>query len=285
MATLCHFMPEFDLAAVGFMVYPPGTGYGPYVTETDEMVWIAEGVATLETAGETHRLPANSVVLSPAGVTNEYAWDPSHVTRHGIVSFTVEGCSPPVTSIRRLDSGDVVLALLEHIRWLERERPPAWEDLLREALAYAVRVYRSDASRSLGPNGADLSPTIELSLLAIRDRWSPDRAWTPIALDDLAAAAAVTPEHLCRVYTAELGCAPVTALRLVRLRRSVDLLTRSNMLVGEIAHQVGFRNQFHFSRSFKRAFGVPPTALRRRPKPEIRIPDATRRLWPYVWGG
>lgn len=55
----------------------------------------------------------------------------------------------------------------------------------------------------------------------------------------LAAAAHVTPEHLCRVWTANLGCGPITSLRLLRLARAGDLLRRSNTSVSAVADEVG----------------------------------------------
>jgi AraC-like DNA-binding protein len=54
------------------------------------------------------------------------------------------------------------------------------------------------------------------------------------------------------------------------------------MSLGEIATEVGFQNQFHFSRSFKQAFGVPPTTMRQASPPELDHCDVARRIWRYL---
>jgi iron complex transport system substrate-binding protein len=49
-------------------------------------------------------------------------------------------------------------------------------------------------------------------------------------------------------------------LRLDRARH--DLITTGKSM-NELAKELGFSNQFHFSREFKAKFGVSPTAYRR----------------------
>lgn len=282
MAVISARMSKINIANIGFFVYPPGSSYGPYEAGTSELVWIAEGQAVLETGGASHPLPPHSVVLTAAGETNRYRWDPTRATRHGIVAFTAAVDLAAGPRIRRLGPDDVVLPLLEHLRWLELERPADWEEMAAEAFAYALRAFLSGASGGRGPRGEDLPLAIERSIAAVRERWESGEQWSAVPLAELAAAAGVTPEHLCRLYKEELGCGPVTALRLVRLRRGVDLLTRSNMSIAEIANEVGFRDQFHFSKSFKQTFGVPPSALRNTPMPAIELPQPTKRIWAYL---
>jgi len=56
----------------------------------------------------------------------------------------------------------------------------------------------------------------------------------------------------------------VTRHRLLEARR---LLVQGQLSVKEVAYQVGFHDQFHFSRLFARTFGMAPSRLRNR-KPE-----------------
>ena len=51
-------------------------------------------------------------------------------------------------------------------------------------------------------------------------------------------------------------------LRHARLERAADLLMRESGTVGEVAYGVGFNSVAHFSRSFRAAYGVPPSAYR-----------------------
>jgi transcriptional regulator GlxA family with amidase domain len=56
-------------------------------------------------------------------------------------------------------------------------------------------------------------------------------------------------------------------LRRMRVERTARLLVSTDLSVGEVARQVGWKNQFHASQAFHAAFGVSPTEYRRRQLP------------------
>jgi AraC family transcriptional regulator len=59
-----------------------------------------------------------------------------------------------------------------------------------------------------------------------------------------------------------LGCSFREYLTLIRIRRGTDLLKRSSTSITEIAFACGFSDHAHFTRTFKRATGLTPTAYR-----------------------
>jgi transcriptional regulator GlxA family with amidase domain len=85
-----------------------------------------------------------------------------------------------------------------------------------------------------------------------------------ITLGDLAAAASVSPEHLCRVFRLALGSGPMETVRLVRLDMAIGLLARSNLNIEQVAYRCGFASAFHFSRRVRAVYGAPPSELRKR---------------------
>ena len=53
---------------------------------------------------------------------------------------------------------------------------------------------------------------------------------------------------------------PVQPLRRRRLEAGTRLLQdREDVTIGKVAYAVGFNSQSHFSRSFREAFGTPPS--------------------------
>jgi len=78
-----------------------------------------------------------------------------------------------------------------------------------------------------------------------------------IALDDLAKVAGLSPYHLARVFKAQVGLAPHQYLIQVRIQRAKGLLA-SGMSISDVAYAVGFADQSHLSKWFKRVMGVPP---------------------------
>ncbi len=80
---------------------------------------------------------------------------------------------------------------------------------------------------------------------------------TAITLDDLAAHVHFSPFHLLRVFKQAIGLPPHAFLVGVRVRRAKELLALG-VPPAEVAQRVGFADQSHLYRHFKRALGITP---------------------------
>lgn len=82
----------------------------------------------------------------------------------------------------------------------------------------------------------------------------------PLALSTLAAAVGLSPFYAARLFSRTVGMPPHAWRNQVRLNRAQGLL-RQGLSVTEVAAAQGFADQSHFTRHFKKAFGVPPGRL------------------------
>ncbi|MFQ5651337.1 MAG: two-component regulator propeller domain-containing protein [bacterium] len=82
-------------------------------------------------------------------------------------------------------------------------------------------------------------------------------------VEKLAATVHMSEPQLNRKLNALIGQPPGQLLRSLRLQRAADLLEQNAGNVAEIAYQVGFSDQANFTRSFKKQFGVSPSAYRK----------------------
>lgn len=80
---------------------------------------------------------------------------------------------------------------------------------------------------------------------------------TPLLLADLAAAVSLSPFHAARLFAQATGLPPHAWRNQIRLQRSLAPL-RAGRPVAEVAAASGFVDQSHFTRHFRRMFGVPP---------------------------
>ena len=84
----------------------------------------------------------------------------------------------------------------------------------------------------------------------------------PISLTTLANNIHASKQTLISKFRKELGITPNAFLIKVRLNQSKQLLTHSNMSVGEISSSCGFENMYYFSNTFKKHFGISPSNYR-----------------------
>ncbi|EFM09166.1 transcriptional regulator, AraC family [Paenibacillus curdlanolyticus YK9] len=80
-----------------------------------------------------------------------------------------------------------------------------------------------------------------------------------IALEDIAAAANVSPSHLVRLFNKATGLPPHQYILREKIRRAQKLLL-SGKSAHEVAASLGFSDQSHLHRHFKRIVGVTPRA-------------------------
>jgi AraC family transcriptional regulator of arabinose operon len=81
---------------------------------------------------------------------------------------------------------------------------------------------------------------------------------------------ALSPSRLAHLFTAETGRTPMRAVRQARIRHAAGLLEVTDLDVGQVAAASGFVSPFHFSRAFKREYGLPPRDYRDRLRPPRR---------------
>jgi AraC-like DNA-binding protein len=131
----------------------------------------------------------------------------------------------------------------------------AADSRLCAVLAFVLRAYgshgRQRPMKTAGrPTMAQARDLLHASIL------------DPPNLGELAAVAGLTPFALLRAFRTAYGLPPHAYLIQLRIRRACELLRRG-MKPAEVAAAVGFCDQSHLSRHFRRLVGVPPGAYQR----------------------
>jgi AraC-like DNA-binding protein len=98
-------------------------------------------------------------------------------------------------------------------------------------------------------------------LLRARDL-ADSRYADPLDVDDLAAVAGLSRAHFSREFRRAFGESPHAYLLTRRLERAAALLRSTDHSVAEICFAVGLSSLGSFTTSFKRTYGVTPTAYR-----------------------
>lgn len=88
------------------------------------------------------------------------------------------------------------------------------------------------------------------------------RYFEPLEVEDLARAAGLSKAHFSREFRRTFGESPYVYLLTRRLERAAALLRNTDYSVAEICLEVGLKGVGSFTTSFKRVYGMTPTAYR-----------------------
>lgn len=108
----------------------------------------------------------------------------------------------------------------------------------------------------LAPLAAPLSPSVRQALSHLARHFA-----APITLGELAALTRRTPFQLIRAFRKELGVTPHAMLIRIRIERAAELLAAGVPIAG-VAADLGFVDQTHFGRHFKRIHRRTPGRFR-----------------------
>jgi AraC family transcriptional regulator len=85
-----------------------------------------------------------------------------------------------------------------------------------------------------------------------------DRLADDVTLRELAAEAGLGVSAFGRAFAKSLGMAPYRYFAAARMQRAKELLAHGNRPLAEIAGEVGYADQAHFTAAFTRHFSLPP---------------------------
>jgi AraC-like DNA-binding protein len=108
------------------------------------------------------------------------------------------------------------------------------------------------------------------------------RYFEPLGVDDLAKAAGLSKAHFSREFRRTFGESPYVYLLTRRLERAAALLRNTDYSVAEICLEVGLQGIGSFTTSFKRMYGMTPTAYRAAAPPasaHARVPACIVRAY------
>lgn len=85
-----------------------------------------------------------------------------------------------------------------------------------------------------------------------------------ISLDQIAENMYLSPFYISRIFKSETGDTPIHHLINIRLEKAKELLEKGfNGSIQEIAATVGYDDVYHFSKLFKKRYGIPPSQIRK----------------------
>jgi AraC-like DNA-binding protein len=242
--------------------------YGRHAHETYTFGVIEAGVEEFEYGGRLLRAGAGAVALldpdvvhtgqagTAAGWSYRVLYPKVSVVTDVAAELGWPAGTPRFPQTVVYDPATAALVRSAH-RSAEHGDDLASSTLLRTALAELLRGHAAGGPAA----GPDRSRRAPAAVDVIRDLLH-ERLEDPPTLAELAAMTELSQFALLRAFRAEMGLPPHAYLNQLRVRRA-RLLLDDGVPAADVAAQVGFADQAHLTRHFKRVVGVPPAAYQR----------------------
>jgi AraC family transcriptional regulator, arabinose operon regulatory protein len=230
-------------------------------------IYCARGSGWCEIAGRRHEVAKDQLVVIPAGTPHVYGAskkDPWTIHWfHAIgsnVPFYLEKLEvKPERPVVQL-GGDVQLFSL-------------FEDVLEGLEHGSTLTHLTYAAHSLAHlMGLILRHKDEFwhGEINVRERMAKsikfmkEHLREPLKVATLAALVNLSKSHYTTSFRRVTGYAPLSYLNHLRMQRAVQLLNATDLSIKHISDQLGFSDQFYFSRAFRKMHNHSPSEHRRR---------------------
>lgn len=250
--------PESSIYASEYDYKPQGN-YGPRLQSNVQVIYVLQGRMSCFIDSKPYPLAEGEAMLLMPLHVEQFHFSEDGPTRHGSLTVSEPALEEAWFKTRGRDIPRCVRCserLLTLASWLIEER---YHLELRQKLAETFFAEFFVLS------GLVQSSRVALPEPLLRvERWLQSAYANPLKLEDLAQVAALSPAQLIRLFRQHHSITPMRYLLRIRLERAAEMLRDSGHRISEIAELCGFVATEHFSRSFKREFGLSPRAYRTR---------------------
>jgi AraC-like DNA-binding protein len=224
--------------------------------------FVARGKGTLVLKGNTHVLGAGTVFSYGPGISQDIATDPKDRLVKYFVDFTSRGAAallrragvPPGKVIRSSSPAEIAAIFDDLIR--NGIQGTRFSPAICVAIVEQLLLKIAETILPGGTAGTLAFATYQRVRQLIEEHHLRLRT-----LGQIAHAARLDPAYLCRLFRRHGHQSPYQLLLRLKMRHAADRLHATGAMVKEVAAELGFKDPYHFSRAFKRVYGLSPRRL------------------------
>ena len=228
--------------------------------------YVIGGRAFLHLNGETIEMRPNHIYILPTGLNFGYECEGSLEKVFIHAKLCDHGGNDTLAEVDRCVVFDEMEAEIEAVKALA-----AAQDSLAALRLKALLFDRLTAALERG--GSPLGKIREYSALTTSAiRFIEENLHSGLTVRDISRSLYVSESHLNKVFKEELGVTPGKYISNKILLRAEERLRCTNDSIRSISEQLGFCDQFYFSRCFSACFGVSPLQYRKNLSHEGALP-------------
>lgn len=234
-----------------------------------QLILATSGSTELSIEGRGERITRERGCLIPSTYHHDYTGDGRNRTLVLDVPLVNLSLSPCADQVSRLFERPRFFAVPPELHRLAQEmmqqveNRPALQGEIATLILKAIYLNLHDDRLLPAPGAVRPGSQRERLDLARIEHHVDAHLGQAIHVEDLASLCALSPGHFHMCFREATGLTPQAFVQQRRLFHAEALVRHTRLPLGRIAIQVGFHDQGSFSRAYRRAFSVTPSAHRR----------------------
>ena len=256
---------DLNLYQFGWERTSPAHSYGPHARNHYLFHYIIAGRGVLQANEKEYEVtPGHGFLVTPGQITTyrsddkdpwEYTWlEFDGLRAHESLYLAGVSGRRPVYTAR---SGEAGPLLRDEMLYIVNHSDASPIHLIAHGYLFLDRLVQSSAGRQEGREHRLRDFYIKEALAFVEQNFQRD-----ISIEEIASVCGLNRSYFGKVFRDAVGESPQAYLLHYRMARAAQLLKETRLSIGEIAAQVSYPNQLHFSRAFKSVHGVSPREYR-----------------------
>lgn len=242
-------LKEINPVQCGWEVCQSGHDFGPAVRDHYLLHYVMKGSGCFKTGGATYALHAGDLFVIHPMETTYYAADQADPWEYVWIGFDA-GIELPRTmkkSVVRCPKAHAVFYALMQAEQMQQGREQFLCGQIWQLLGFFYEQEREDR---LAPERA-----VEIAMTFMETEYANE-----ISIISLSERLHLNRSYFYLLFKRSTGLSPQQYLTTIRLKKASDLLLHFGYTPGEAAASTGYADLSSFSRTFKRYYGLSPTA-------------------------
>lgn len=256
---------DLNLYQFGWERTAPLHSYGPHARNHYLFHYVISGKGTLFANEQVYEITAgHGFLVVPGQITTYRAderepWEYTWIEFDGLraqESLRLAGISgkEPIFTPANQEAGE---KLCQQMLYIVNNGTAEPTHLIGHGFLFLSQLVESSAHQRTQNVRRLRDFYIKEALTFIEDNYHRD-----VSVEEIAAFCGLNRSYFGKVFRETMGESPQAFLLHYRMARAAQLLKETRLSVGEIAQQVSYDNQLHFSRAFKKVHGVSPREYR-----------------------
>lgn len=266
---------DLNVRSYGFQKCEPNHSYGPAVRDYYLFHYIFSGQGLYQVDGRTYNLSeGQGFLIFPKQLTyynadSENPWVYAWLGFSGLMADEYVRASgfDRKNPIWYGKKDDFICDCLLKMCDIHLKNPASRVKLIGYASLFLSRMMETASKNTLNSNITNSQEYYVKAAIEYMEHFYQDR----LTVNDIANYVGLNRSYLGSIFNKHLKMSMQEFLISLRMRKACELLNYHDISVGDVARSVGYQDQFHFSKLFKRVMGMSPLNYRKQMEAENQV--------------